>query len=91
MASGYGSVTITAANGDSVRFDHVGVLNAATGEGTGMFSFTGGTGRFAGVTGEGTFDAHIDLSVPSEQPMTVTLDGIIRCERSARGDKTRPA
>jgi hypothetical protein len=74
---GYGSVTITAANGDEVTFDYVGLLNPVTGEGIGTFIITGGTGRFAGATGGGTFDAFIDLSFASEQPMTVTLDGQI--------------
>jgi len=74
---GYGSVTIVAANGDSVSFDYQGLLNGVTGEGIGTFTFTGGTGRFAGATGHGTFDALIDLSFPSEQPMMVTLDGEI--------------
>jgi hypothetical protein len=74
---GYGSVTFVAANGDSVSFDYEGFLNAVTGEGTGTFTFTGGTGRFAGATGSGTFDALIDLSFATEQPMTVTLDGSI--------------
>jgi hypothetical protein len=60
-----------------VPFDYVGVLDAATGEGVGTFTFTGGTGRFAGVSGRGTFLAEIDLSLPSAQPMTVTLDGTI--------------
>jgi hypothetical protein len=77
MFPGFGSVTIVAANGDSVSFDYVGVLDALTGEGTGTFSFTTGTGRFADVSGEGTFDALIDLSFPTAQPMTVTLDGTI--------------
>jgi hypothetical protein len=74
---GSGSVTIVAANGDSVSFDYWGVLDATTGEGTGWFKFTSGTGRFADVSGQGTFDALIDLSLPSDQPMTVTLDGKI--------------
>jgi hypothetical protein len=74
---GYGSVTITAANGDQLTFDYTGFLNAETGEGTGTFTFTGGTGRFADATGGGTFDAFIDLSLPTDQPMTVTLDGKI--------------
>ena len=74
---GYGTVTITAANGDSVTFDYVGILNALTGEGTGTFLFTGGTGRFANVTGSGTFYALIDTSLPDNQPMTVELDGTI--------------
>jgi len=75
---GYSSVTITAANGDTVRFDNVGLLFAGTGEGVGTFTLTGGTGRFAGATGGGTFDAHIDLSAPTGQPMTVVLDGTVR-------------
>jgi hypothetical protein len=74
---GSGSVTITAANGDQVTFDYVGFLDSQTGEGTGTFTFTGGTGRFAGATGQGTFDALIDLSLPANQPMKVTLDGEI--------------
>jgi hypothetical protein len=39
--------------------------------------FTSGTGRFADVSGQGTFDALIDLSFSSGQPMTVALDGRI--------------
>ena len=74
---GYGSVTITAANGDQLTFDYEGFLNAATGEGVGTFTFTGGTGRFADATGGGNFDALIDLSLPEAQPMTVVLDGEI--------------
>jgi hypothetical protein len=75
MFPGFGSVTIVAATGDSVSFDYVGILNAVTGEGTSSFTFTGGTGRFADVSGQGTFDAIIDLSFPTAQPMAVTLDG----------------
>ena len=74
---GSGSVTITAANGDKVSFDYVGLLDALTGEGFGTFTFTGGTGRFAGATGGGTFNALIDLSVPTDQPMNVVLEGTI--------------
>jgi hypothetical protein len=74
---GYGSVTITAANGDTLSFDYEGLLNPLTGEGKGTFTFTGGTGRFANAAGGGTFDALIDLSLPEDQPMTVVLDGKI--------------
>jgi hypothetical protein len=74
---GFGSVTFVAANGDTVNFDYEGFLNGVTGEGTGTFTFTGGTGRFAGASGGGTFDALIDLSFATGQPMTVTLDGEI--------------
>jgi hypothetical protein len=36
-------------------------------------------------------DALIDLSSPGAQPMTVTRDGTIRYEDSARGDGIWPA
>jgi hypothetical protein len=74
---GSGTVTITTANGDPVTFDDVGFLNAGTGVGFGTMAFTGGTGRFAGATGQGTFDAELDLSQPTNQAMTVILDGTI--------------
>ncbi len=77
---GQGSVTITAANGDTVTFDYSGILkilNPATGEGAGTFNITGGTGRFANASGGGTFYAVIDLSQSPNQPMTVVLDGQI--------------
>lgn len=75
---GSGSVTMTAANGDTLTFDFAGCLDAATGEGIGTFWFTGGTGRFADASGCGTFYALIDLSQPVAQDMTVMLDGQIR-------------
>ena len=53
------------------------MLFAATGEGIGTFTFSGGTGRFATATGEGNFYALIDLSISADQPMTVVLDGTI--------------
>jgi hypothetical protein len=74
---GAGSVTITAANGDQVTFEFQGFLNPLTGVGAGPLKITGGTGRFAGATGVGTFYAVIDLSTPANQSMTVLLDGII--------------
>lgn len=72
---GYGSVTMTAADGHQLTFDYEGVLNPFTGEGIGTLTFTGGTGRFANATGSGTFDAQIDVSQPTNQAMTVLLDG----------------
>jgi hypothetical protein len=75
---GTGTVTITAANGDKVMFRYTGFLNPFTGEGAGPIVITGGTGRFAGATGTGTFYAVINLSTPTNQSMTVLLDGIIR-------------
>lgn len=77
VAVGFGSVTITAANGDELTLDYEGLLFAATGEGIGTFTFTGGTGRFADATGSGTFFALIDTSLPEAQPMSVVLDGEI--------------
>ena len=76
-APGYGTVTITAANGDELTFNYVGKLNALTGVGIGTFQFTGGTGRVAGATGGGTFYAVIDLSQPTNQAMTVVQDGTV--------------
>ena len=71
---GDGTVTITAANGDTLTFKYEGNLYLATGEGKGTFTFTGGTGRFANATGTGMFYAQLNLTVPN-QPMTVVLDG----------------
>jgi hypothetical protein len=51
------------------------LLFAATGEGTGTFTLSGGTGRFADATGQGTFSALIDTSRPVSQPMNVVLNG----------------
>lgn len=75
---GSGSVTITATNGDKLYFDYQGILNAATGEGFGLFCFTGGTGRYAHATGGGFFSADIDTTLPSAQPMNVLLLGRIK-------------
>jgi len=75
MFPGHGTVTLTAANGDELTFHFEGVLDVNTGVGDGRFEFVGGTGRFAGATGGGTFHAVIDLSYPVAQPMTVVLDG----------------
>ena len=77
VALGFGLVTVTAANGDQLTFDYEGELHAVTGEGLGTFTFTGGTGRFAGATGGGTFQALIDTSLPQQQPMKVILKGSI--------------
>jgi hypothetical protein len=77
---GSGSLTITAANGDTVTFDYVGVLTTpspTTGVGSGTFIISGGTGRFADAKGSGEFRAVIDMSQPALQPMTVVLDGRI--------------
>lgn len=74
---GYGTNTLVAANGDSVDIAYVGILDAATGGAGGTFTITGGTGRFSNASGGGTFDALVDLSFPTGQPMTYTFDGNI--------------
>lgn len=78
LAPGFGSVTLTAANGDELDFDYSGELDAFTGVGTGTLTFTGGTGRFRNAAGTGTFYAVIDLSVPAENHMVVTIEGNLR-------------
>jgi len=77
LAPGVGTGTIVAANGDVVFVEYEGELNVATGKGAGTFMVMGGTGRFARATGQGTLTALIDLSVPSDQEMTSTIDGTI--------------
>lgn len=73
---GFGSVTFTAANGDELSFDYEGGLDSTTGIGTGTLTFTGGTGRFAGASGDGEFYAEIDISAgPVNAPMKVWLTG----------------
>jgi hypothetical protein len=74
---GIGFGAIIAANGDTVFVEYVGELDVATGGGAGTFTVTGGTGRFANATGQGTFTASIDLSFSSDQPMTSSIDGTI--------------
>jgi hypothetical protein len=77
IAPGRGCVTFTAANGDTLTFDYEGQLNAMTGDGSGRFTITGGTGRFSGATGGGNFQALIDLKPAANQPRVVELDGRI--------------
>jgi hypothetical protein len=77
LLPGYGSVILTAANGDQLFFNYTGLLNPATGLGTGALEFAGGTGRFADAAGKGTFVANLDLSQPIGTPMVVTIKGKI--------------
>jgi hypothetical protein len=50
-----GEATITAANGDKLELVAEGVLDQATLTDHGIFTFVGGTGRFAGASGSADF------------------------------------
>jgi hypothetical protein len=50
-----GTVTFTAANGDTLTATITGTFNVITQEGVGRFDWTGGTGRFAQACGSLTF------------------------------------
>ncbi len=57
--------TLTAANGDTITFfcKEVAVQTSpGVFHGTDQWVVTGGTGRFAGATGSGTADTHVDLN-----------------------------
>lgn len=57
-----GSATFTAANGDELNgFITNASLDLTTGIGTGIFSFAGGTGRFADASGAAGFAVHQNL------------------------------
>ena len=58
-------ITLTAANGDQlflVVTDDSCQVAPGVYEGTGTYEITGGTGRFAGATGSGTFDGRGDFN-----------------------------
>jgi hypothetical protein len=56
-----GEATITAANGDKIDMSVAGVLDPATGIDHAVFTFVGGTGRFAGVSGSANGVAVVNL------------------------------
>src|SRR5262249_46715212 len=74
--------SLVAANGDQVDLAMVGTFNVTTFDVHYVFVVTGGTGRFAGATGNGTFDvppptafdpATGSGSGPQPFPGTITL------------------
>jgi hypothetical protein len=67
--------TLTNNDGDTVTFtsDDVGCpTGPGQYHGFGHWTVTGGTGRFTGATGEGSFDGHSDFNVGT---FTITLTG----------------
>ena len=50
-----GEAILTASNGDKLVFQIDGILDPVAGVDQGVFRFVGGTGRFAGATGEANF------------------------------------
>lgn len=73
-----GRLTLTAANGDElfVTYQALSPLPDASGaiHPAGTFTIVGGTGRFAGATGDGTLSADASLANPAT---TATLEGTI--------------
>ena len=69
-----GAAVFTAANGDRVFAEFEGGFTSPT-DAEGVYTITGGTGRFAGATGTVPFEASAqDLS----SPITLTFSGTIR-------------
>jgi hypothetical protein len=65
-----GLMTIAAANGDTLTASYQGSLQPIAGTGlhslTGIYSVTGGTGRFAGAQGKGELQGKLKLPAPTE-------------------------
>jgi outer membrane protein assembly factor BamB len=72
------SITFVAANSDTLEIETFGVLDPDTGEIISMYSVTGGTGRFAGATGGGLFDA---VDNPDGASVSTSWDGVICLDR----------
>ena len=73
---------ITAANGDQVTLSILDKPCPVAGEpgiydGVSTYRITGGTGRFAGASGEGYFDGRGDFTDPNDLTFTYTFDGTI--------------
>ena len=73
---------LTAANGDQVTLAILDKPCPVAGEpgiydGIATYQITGGTGRFAGASGEGTFDGRGDFTDPNNLTFTYTFNGTI--------------
>ena len=55
-----GEATLTAANGDKLRFQIDGILDPVAGVDQGVFYIVGGTGRFEGASGSANFVVSIN-------------------------------
>lgn len=55
-----GEATLTAANGDKLNFQIDGILDPVAAVDQGIFRFVGGTGRFAGASGDANFHVSIN-------------------------------
>ena len=60
-----GTFTVVTANGDLVFLKFTTSWQISTGQGTHEVTVTGGTGRFAGASGDGTADCTITLDLAS--------------------------
>jgi hypothetical protein len=74
--------TLIAANGDQVTLTILDKRCPVAGEpgiydGVSTYHITGGSGRFADATGEGTFDGRGDFNFPNNLTFTYTFDGTI--------------
>jgi hypothetical protein len=73
---------LTAANGDQVTLSILDMpcpVPDSPGfyDGVSTYHVTGGTGRFAGASGQGTFDGRGDFNDPSHLTFTYTFDGTL--------------
>lgn len=68
-----GEVTFEAANGDLLDMDFEGVLDVTTGQASGIFIITGGTGRFDAASGV----LNLELDQAPDGAFSFTLNGTI--------------
>jgi hypothetical protein len=73
---------LTAANGDELTLTILDRPCPVAGEpgiydGVSTYHVTGGTGRFSGATGQGTFDGRGDFNDPDHLTFTYTFDGTV--------------
>jgi len=69
----WGSMTVTAANGDLLSLDFLATLNPDGTAWVGTYTITGGTGRLLNASGSGDFDVIINFT----RPPTWSFDGTI--------------